>query len=226
MKSPQICFSLVVAAAFSLSPILALEPVATWEGADLSVRSADVVWPDAKGSHDLKGQTVGGITEGKKDGVGSASKTVEFNGEQSVPLRTVNPFPSVLQDLQIEMVMSLAESSVEEMGTVVRMGTQWEIRADYKRKGLSFIVWHDKDHYTHVFLPVRPGEWVNLTATMAEGALRLKIDEAEEETPLKGELRVEETPVPLAVGATKGRPQDGSEYRPFTGAIQSLKVSM
>lgn len=204
----------------------ALETVAVWEASDVNVRSADVVWPDSKGGHDLRGQTVQGISSGKKDGIGSASRTVEFNGEQSVPLRTVNPFPPVLESLQVEVLMSLAEGSLEESGTVVRVGTQWELRAEYKRKGLSFIVWHDKDHYTNVFLPVQPGDWVEVVATMSDGILRLKVGDAEQQVQMKGDLRLEETAVPLAVGATKSFPQDGSEFRPFAGAIQSLKISM
>lgn len=211
--------------ALGLGVLGAAQPEAEWEAADLRVGVDSMTWSDAAGVNDLRAAADGAITVVEGAGGDEPRDAVQFTGEQAGPLRTLRPFPPSVDGLTVDLVVRPEISTAGEDGTVVRFGTQWEVRYESAKQGFSFVVWHDATNYSQVSLPAAPGEWATVQAARDGDVLRLDVNGRTAESPMKGEMQVPTGDVSLVIGATKLRPTDGTPYRPFAGRIARLAIT-
>lgn len=223
MNLPSRLFAVAITGFVTLCPALASDQLGKWVGDSFELRGADVIWPDSDGPNDLKGAAAG-FTVGAKPSKGEAKQSVDFAGTQMQPLRSAQKITWLPQSLQLKIILKVSPDLTVD-GTVIRFGTQWEIRYDGKNSRYVFIVWQDKGTFTTTFVLASPGEWQELEAVLEGGKIRLMVDGASSEQTLKGEPYQDEGGAYLALGGTPTSPSETSGGRPFKGSISFVSVS-
>lgn len=229
MNSPRsaLC-SLLVATLFPVFAAHASEDVGVWNAGGAHPGDGGLVIPDKKGGFDFVTPSSAGISIGDKPSVGDDTKSIVFDGSQTAAFRTKSGFPGIYSTLRVSIAVKPESGSSDQDGTVLRYGTQWEIRYAPARSVFSLIVWNDdKTTYTIVSLPARPGDWQVLEGVVANGSMSFSVDAQKKDATLKGTISSEEKPVALVLGASRPNlDTSGALTRPFTGAVADIRIGV
>ena len=201
---------------------LAGDETAVWLAKDAEATQGGIFLPDNTGKFEFTLPDANGVTIGDGPGEGDDTKSIVFSGTQAGPLKTKIPFPAVVTKLAIAIRVKSAEETGTEDGTILRYGTQWEIRYDTKKGGYTFVAWHDKNIYSTVFVPVSRGSWTELKIEASEEAITLSADGKEVHAVPKGAFHSETSPSPLVMGAAASK----QSARPFYGSIADLRITV
>lgn len=220
----------IVAVSFVASPSVSAADadfLASWKAGQAREQDGGYLLPDVKKSYDLLAPNSAGISLGDKPSVGDDTKSVVFDGLQLTAFRSLSPFPVSTGTLAFSVAVKPAAQQTDPIGgTVLRYGTQWELRYEQDKQSMVFIVWHeDRTSYTTVRVAAAPDQWHLVEGTLEQDMAVLKVGSDTKQTPLKGPLAIEVKPVAFLVGASapslEGRPQS----RPFTGAIAAIQAT-
>ncbi len=204
------------------------EETAVWLAGDARTSSAGILLPDSKGSFGMEVKDSTGITIGDKPSVGADTKSLEFSGTQVSAFRTIRPFPPVEGKLKIELdAMILPDSSTGSVdSTLLRHSTQWEIRYLGKSKTCVFIVWHDKNVFTEVRVPVKVGEWTTISAEYTAEEMKLRVGEDSAKVVPKDVLGIADGPAALLMGACTTKVEGEPLPRLFSGSLANIRISL
>ena len=207
---------------------LRAEATAVWLAGDARAGSGGILLPDSKGSYDLELKDSTGVTIGEKPSLGGDTKSLEFSGTQVSAFRSIRPFPRVEGKVKIELeAMIIPDSSVGGGdSTLLRHGTQWEIRYLAKSKSCVFIVWHDKNVFTEVRVPIKAGEWTTIAAEYAGDEMRLQAGDATAKAVPKDILGSDDGPAPLLMGACTTKVEGEPLPRLFSGSLANIRISL
>lgn len=205
---------------------LKAEEEAIWLAGKARAVPGGMFLPDSKGSFDLEMKDASGVTIGEKPPLGGDTKSLEFSGDQAAPFRSINPFPPVAGKLRIELEAMIPEGAGGKDGTLLRHGTQWEIRYTAKNSSCSFIIWHDSNVFTEVKVPMETGAWKAITAEYNGEELILQIGKDSAAAPAKDVLRRDTGPAPLLVGASTTKVLEESLPRLFHGSLANIRIRM
>ena len=218
-KALKILSALVVA---SCLPAFASDETAVWLAQNARQSDGGILLRDSNGMFDFGLADAAGVTIGGKPGKAGDAKSIEFSGSQTAAFKTARPFPRVASSLSLSMQVRASETSGEEDGTIIRYGTQWEVRYDVKKAKFVFIVWSDDNVFTAVSLPAKQGVWQTLKATANAGSMTLSVDGEEANGVPKGELRVEPKPAILVMGGSLGK----ELTRKFFGSVAEIRIGV
>ncbi len=198
------------------------DETAVWLAKDAEAAQGGIFLPDNTGKFEFALADAAGVSIGEGPGEGEDTKSLVFSGTQAAPLKTKTPFPAVVTKLVLSVRVKSAEETGIEDGTILRYGTQWEIRYDTKKGGYSFVIWHDKNIYTTVFVPVSRGAWAELKIEATEEAVTLSADGKEVHALPKGAFHAETNPSALILGAAASK----QSSRPFYGSVADLRITV
>jgi Concanavalin A-like lectin/glucanases superfamily len=218
-KALKILFALVIAIYL---PAFAADDTAVWLAQNAKGSDDEILLPDSSGSFDFGLAEAAGVTIGGKPGKAGDAKSIEFSGKQTSAFKTVRPFPQVGASLSLSMQVRASETSGDEDGTIIRYGTQWEVRYDIKKGKFVFIVWSDDNVFTTVSLPAKQGAWQTLKATVSADSMTLSVDGEEAKGVPKGGLRAEPRPALLVMGGSLGK----ELTRKFIGSVAEIRIAL
>jgi len=218
------CAAVLLASA-GFSGILHAEDAAVWLAKDARELQPKILLPDAKGAFDMELADAAGVSIGEKPAKGTDTKSLVFSGTQKMAFKTLSPYPLSSEAFKVSLVVKPAEMAGEEDGTILRHGTQWELRYLPKKEAVIFVVWHDVNVFTEVSLPMKPDAWHQIEAGMKNGTMTLAVDSEDTEKPLKDSMRAEAKPVALILGATRQALGETTGFRPFAGSIADIKIT-
>ena len=217
-KTLKVLIVLVVAVCL---PAMAAEEM-VWLAQNARESSDGILLPDSKGAFDfMLADTDGVKVGGKPEGEGDA-KSIEFSGSQKAGFKTVKPFPQVASSLSISMQVRASETSGDEDGTILRFGTQWEVRYDIKKSKFVLIVWSDDNVFTTVSVPAKQGVWQTLKATASADSMTLSVDGSEAKAVPKGDMRAEPKLAILVMGGSLGK----ELTRKFFGSVADIRIGV
>ena len=218
-KALKILSALVVAICL---PAFAADETAVWLAQNAKESDDGILLPDSNGSFDFGLADAVGVKIGGKPGKVGDVKSIEFSGKQTAAFKTARPFPQMASSLSLSMQVRASETPGDEDGTILRYGTQWEVRYDIKKAKFVFIVWSDDNVFTTVSLPAKQGVWQTLKATANAGSMTLSVDGEEANGVPKGELRAEPRQALLVMGGSLGK----ELTRKFIGSVAELRIAV
>ncbi len=201
------------------------EETSVWLTQNATLTENRLVIPDQKGAFEFLLPDASGVTIGGKPDVGSDEKSIEFSGTQQNAFKTTKPFPIVTAGLELTMAVKASASATTD-GAVLRYGTQWEIRYNFKSSKYTLAVWTtDPKVFTMAVAPAKPGVWQLLKVSIKSDAIMLTVDEATAQTAPKGPIFAEPKAAALQLGGVGGGA--GKEIaRPFTGSVADIHVTV
>lgn len=228
MKSRFPLFCSVACVLFGCSAFASLraEETSVWLAGKARSTSGGMLLPDEKGIYDLELKDSTGVSIGAKPPLGGDTKSLEFSGSQVSAFRTKAAYPPVGGNLKVELEAMVPDGAPADDATLVRHGTQWEIRFLPKSSSYAFIVWHDKNVFSEVRVPMKLGEWEKISAGYTGDELTLQVGEATAKATPKDVLREESSPAPLLVGASTTKILDESMPRLFNGSLANIRISL
>lgn len=228
MNSSLLRFCHVVAvSSFLASPVFAGD-LSRWEAGKARVVGDKVLLPDDLGGYDFVCPDASAVTIGEKPTVVGDSKSIVFSGAQTEVFKTVRPYPPFPGTFSVSLLVCPAEMSGEADGTILRYGLQWELRYLVKESKLSLVVWHQSNVYTTVNLPLKPGVWHEVKATVEPASIRLESGkDVVSKVLTEGGVFEEPKPVNMVLGGTPNA-TDGvrSVSRPFFGAVADIRINV
>lgn len=150
--------------------------------------------------------------------------SISFSGNQTAAFKTSVPYPAVTGTLKVSLAFNPAESSTSEFGTLLRYGTQWELRYSYNKQTVSLIVWDGGNNYTDLPVPCPPGEWHKIEAKITPESLTLKVGTDQEEVPYTAGLFQADKPARLLLGASRAESVEGDQFRPLAGSLAAITI--
>ncbi len=223
---PRIWLSLLATVCFV--PLLAVgQSESLWLAEGAKSDGAGLFLPDVEAEFDMDTADAVGITIGPKPPEGRDSKSLQFSGQQALALRTQKPFPGLVQKLTVSFRVNVGEIGEQDDATVLRYGTQWEIRHLGKASAFILVVWHGVNVVTQIRAASRPGEWQEVEAEITPEKMTLKVDDEEVEGVPQDTIWQESKAVNLLMGASAPRPLPGEPLaRPFIGSLAEVRVSV
>ena len=218
-KALKVLFVLVTACCL---PAFAADQTAVWLAENARETREGILLPDSKGSFDFVLADTDGVTISGKPASAGDTKSIEFSGTQKGAFKTIRPFPQVASSLSISMQVRASEMPGEQDGTIIRFGTQWEVRYDIKKTKFVFIVWSEDNSFTTVSLPAKQGVWQTLKATVGADSMALSVDDEEAKGIPKGDLRTEPKPASLIMGGSWSKDLP----RMFFGSVADIRISV
>lgn len=214
---------LAVLAGAAVSAVKAQETSATWLAQDATDTDGKITVPEKAGGYNFVLGEPGGVTIGGKPDVGTDTKSLDFSGAQKVSLRTVKAFPIVTGTLELTMAVKVSPSAAAD-GTVMRYGTQWEVRYNAKSSKYTLAVWTtDPKVFSMAVVAAKPGVWQTLKVSIKPDALAISADDATGQVAPKGPIFAEPKPNSLQLGGVGGGA--GKEIsRPFTGSVAGITI--
>lgn len=205
----------------------AADELASWKVGQAREQDGGWLVPDVKKSYDLLASDATGITLGEKPSVGDDTKSLVFDGNQLSAFRTLSPFPVSTGSLSFSVAAKPSASQPDEIGgTILRYGTQWELRYEQGKQAFVFIVWHeDRTTYTTVRVDASPDQWHLVNGSLEQDMLVLSVGGDTKQSPLKGAMVVEPKPASFVVGASRATIGTTPGARPFVGAIAAIKAT-
>ncbi len=212
--------------AFFLSAPLHAEETSVWLVGKARTSSGGILVPDDVGPFDLEMKDATGVKIGEKPPGGGDAKSLEFSGTQVSAFRSVTPFPPVGQTLKVELEAMIPEEGGGEDSTLLRHGTQWEIRFLSKSLSYVFIVWHDKNVFTEVRVPMKFDKWETISADYTGQELILRVGKETATAVPKDVLHQDASPAPLLLGASSTRVVEDMAPRLFNGSLANIRISL
>lgn len=201
---------------------LSADETAIWLAKDARENQGRIILPDSKGAFDFELADASGVKIGGKPGKIGDTKSMEFSGSQTAAFKTVIPLPPMETSLQLSMQVRVAESTGEEDGSLLRYGTQWEIRYYSKRSAFQLIVWNEEGKFTIVTVPAKQGVWQTLKASVTAESMMLSLDGEEAKAVPGGAFHIEPKPLSLALGGVAGKEMG----RPFFGSVAEIRLTI
>jgi hypothetical protein len=212
----------------SCSPLFGThaEETSVWLAGDGIERSGTILLPDKKGAFDLEIKDATGITFGKKPDSGKDTKSLEFSGTQTAVFRSLLPFPPASGGLQINLQALIPEEAGDRDSSLLRHGTQWEIRYLAAKTAILFVIWHESNVFTEVSVPIPLGSWETISAEYTADKLTLIVNGQEKSVAPKDLLRQESAPAHLLLGASSTKIEDETMARIFTGSLADIRIQV
>ena len=198
------------------------DETAVWLAKDARETQGRIVMPDSKGSFDFEVADASGVKIGGKPGKIGDTKSIEFTGAQTSMFKTVVPMPAMETSLKLSLQVRPAESAGEEDGSLLRYGTQWEIRYFTKKSLFQLIVWNEEGKFTIITVPAKQGVWQTLKASVTANSMTLSVDGEEVVGEPSGPLHIEPKPLSLSMGGVAGKEMG----RPFFGSVAEIRISI
>lgn len=208
------------------SSLLQAEETSIWLAGKARTVSGGILLPDSEGSFDLEMKDATGVTLGEKPPGGGDTKSLEFSGTQTSVFRSITPYPSSGGSLKVELEAMIPEGGGGEDATLLRHGTQWEIRYTARNMSYAFIIWHDSNVFTEVKLPMKFDEWNTITATYTGEEMILQVGKASAKAVPKDALRQDSGPAPLLLGACSTKVLEEALPRLFHGSMANIRISL
>jgi hypothetical protein len=205
---------------------LVAEETSVWLAGKVRTTSGAMLWPDSAGTFDLEMKDADGVSLGEKPPLGTDTKSLEFSGEQKSVFRSVIPFPPIGGKLKVELDVKIPEDGNGEDSTLIRHGTQWELRYLARTTSCVFIVWHDSNVFTEVKVPMTQGKWEEVVAEYNGEELILSVGKASAKAVPKDALRQETSPAHLLVGASSSKVSEDATPRLFQGSLANIRISL
>jgi|GEM_PF-2040656 len=228
MKSHRLPLCSLAAAllGFLTSAPVHADEISIWLAGKARTVSGGLVLPDSRGTYDLEMKDATGVSIGEKPPGGGDTKSIEFSGTQTSVFRSVTPFPAVAGALKVELEAMIPEAAGGEDSTLLRHGTQWEIRFTARNMSYAFIIWHDSNVFTEVRVPVKLGEWNTITAEYTGQKLTLRVGKDSAEAVPKDVLREDTGPAALLMGSSTTKVLEESVPRIFHGSMANIRISL
>ncbi len=198
------------------------DETAVWLAKDARLAQGKIVLPDSKGAMDFELADASGVKIGGAPGKIGDTKSIEFSGAQTSMFKTVVPLPPMETSLKLSLQVRPAESAGEEDGTLLRYGTQWEIRYFTKKSAFQLIVWNEEGKFTIVTVPAKQGSWQTLNASVTANSMALSVDGEDAVGEPSGPFRIEPKPLSLSMGGVAGKEMG----RPFFGSVADIRISI
>lgn len=172
-------------------------------------------------------ENAAGVKIGGKPTVGKDTKSIEFSGSQLAPFKTSRPFPSLGGKSKISLAFKPADVAPADDGTILRYGTQWELRYSAKLGKLSFIIWDVEKNFTIATVVADAGSWHEAEATFDGSTMRLEVGGQVDEKPVVAAIFVEPREPNLVLGASRPNTtgEAGIDIRPFAGSVADIQIS-
>lgn len=196
-----------------------------WNADTLHAADSGYTWDDPVGGATLAASKGEGISLGEKPGVGSASRSVVFSGEQTVAFVSQKALKPMASSLKVHLVFKAAPGA-ENDETLVRHGN-WELRYSPKKEILAFIIFHAQGA-TIVKGTAVPDAWHDVTAEFQGNTVSITIDGQTDKKEATAPPLDKYATATMVIGAVLTAPasSDIKGFRPFRGALGEVSCSM
>lgn len=224
-KSP---FVLVTAVTFisAISSASLQAQTSEWLAAKAENTSPGMLLPDQKGAFDLTIADAAGVQIGEKPPMGGDKKSLTFSGEQTTCFRSTKPFPISTGKTRVELLAKPSDIEQDKEGTLIRVGSQWELRYSQTTRLFALICWHAGEAYTAVRAPAKIDEWQEIEAEFDNDQMALTVDGKTITQVPKAPLRADMAAEPLFLGASNPKLQADGLPRPFVGSMAEIRISI
>lgn len=200
-------------------------PFAAWSADTARVTEGGYTWEDPVGGNALMASMGEGISLGEKPGIGSASRSVVFSGEQKTPFLSQKAVKPMASSLKVHLVFKAAPGAENDQ-TLMRHGN-WELRYSPQKQILAFVVFHAQSA-TIAKVTAALDAWHDVSAEFEAGTLSLTIDGQtdKKEAPSSALTKYAIATVVIGAAQTTSKGPDDKGFRPFRGALGEVTCSM
>lgn len=195
-----------------------------WLASKAETDAPAMILPDQKGTFDLTIADAAGVSLGEKPPKGGDKKSLSFSGNQTTCFRTMKPFPISAGKTRVELLVNPSEIGQDKESTLLRVGSQWELRYSQSTRSFCLICWHAGEVYTIVRAPAKADEWQEIEAEFDNDNMSLTVDGKTINQIPKEPLRSDATAEPLFIGASNPKAQADGLPRPFSGSMADIRV--
>ncbi len=198
-----------------------------WLATKAKTDSPGMILPDQDAIYDLTLSDATGVELGEKPPTGADKKSLTFSGEQTTCFRSAKPFPISSGKTRVELLANISDLGSDEESTLIRVGSQWELRYSQNERSLLLICWHNDQNYTTLRAPVETDRWQKIEAEFDSAEMALTVAGKKVIIVPQDAMRDVTASEPLFLGASNPNDQSGEGLpRPFVGSMAEIRVSV